>query len=279
MTMPNTPVIDPATGLPMPPTQLGGQPFQAPGVTINVNDPPKTEDDPANQFVSRAQMEEILNAERERVRQEEKDKLYPTIEELKEGNKTLMQEREARLEAEAAEQQRLQEETRQAQEAEMDVSTRFDSYKSDMDQRFQQLEEARLRDQAALEKERQFGQLQAYRAERITQESNEIAPQFMDYITGNTEEQIEASIAAAKAKTAEIVQQFNEAQLNGRRSSAPPIAGAPPVDPTQMTGDQQTRELTAEEIRDMSMAEYGQYRSQLLSAGSQKVRDQGLYSR
>ena len=35
----NQPAVDPATGLPVPPNSLGGQPFQAPGVTINVNDP------------------------------------------------------------------------------------------------------------------------------------------------------------------------------------------------------------------------------------------------
>lgn len=277
MTMPLTGTtagaIDPLTGQPYPP----GYQQPGPGVTINVGDPARTEPDPEAP-ISRAQLEEILNAERERVRQEEKDKLYPTIEELRTQTRTLTEEREQRLEAEAEEQQRLAEEARLAQEAEMDVTTRFDSYRSEMDQRFAELEEARQRDAALLERERMYGQLQAYRAERIAQEANDIAPQFVDYIGGNTQEEIEASIASAKTKTAEIVQQFNEAQLQGRRTSAPPIAGAPPVDPTQMTGEGQTQELSPEEIRNMTMAEYGQYRSQLLGASSQRVRERGAYA-
>lgn len=273
MTMP-APAIDPATGLPVP----GNPPPQVPGVTINVNDPAKNEDDPANQFISRSQMDEILNAERERVRQEEKDKLYPTIEELKEGNKTLMAEREQRLAAEQAEQQRLAEEARVAQEAEMDVTTRFESYRSDMDQRFEQLQQDREHDRVMLEKERELGQLVEYRARRTAEEAGEIAPQFLDYITGNTTDQIEASLAQAKMKTQQIVEEFTAAQLNGRRQSAPPIAGQPPVDPTTLTGEPQTQTLSVQEIRDMSMSEYQQYRAQLLQAGSQRVRDQGLYA-
>ncbi len=263
-------MIDPTTG----------QPIQAPpGSTIHVNVPsPEPPAEPPEGYISRDQLEEILNAERERVRQEEKDKLYPTIEELKTQTKTLTEEREQRLQAEAEEQQRLAEEARLAQEAEMDVTTRFESYQSEMDKRFKDLEAERERDRAMLEQERQFSQLAEYRARRVSEESADIAPQFLDYITGNTEEQIEGAIASAKAKTQEIIEQFNQAQLNDRRTSAPPIAGAPPVDPTQITGEQQTQELTAEDIRNMSPAEYSQYRPQLLAAGSQRVRERGVYA-
>ena len=279
---PNTPQIDPATGLPVPPTNLGGQPFQAPpGSTINVTVPPAPgapdPNDPEAP-ISRAQMEEILNAERERVCKEEKDKLYPKIAEQEDQLKILNEEREQRIAAETAEQQRLAEETRLAQEAEMSAKDLLEQSNTNWEQRFADMQADRDRERAAGEKERQFGQLQAFRGQRIAEESEGIAPQFRDYITGKTSEEIEASIATAKAKTAEIVAEFQQAGLNNRRTNAPPIAGSPPVDPTQMTGEQQTRELTAAEIRDMSMEEYGQYRSQLLSAGSQRVREQGVYA-
>ena len=276
----NQPGVDPATGLPVPPTQLGGQPFQQPGVTINVNEPNKTgdDDDPANQFVSRAQMEEILNAERERVRQEEKDKLYPTLEEQKQQLAVLNEEREQREADRVAAEQRAAEEERLRTESEMTALERLQQTEQTWENRFQEMQADRDREKVMREREQEFGRLQEYRARRMAEESGDIAPQFLDYITGNTEQDIEAAIAGAKAKTAEIVQEFNAAQLNGRRTTAPPIAGAPPVDPTTMTGEGQTRTLTAEEIRDMPMAEYQQYRSQLLNAGSQRVRDQGLYA-
>jgi hypothetical protein len=280
MTMPSgytppAPHVDPVTGLPaqQPPPAPGQQP-----ITINVNDPAQPPPPDPDAPISRAQMDEILNAERERVRQEEKDKLYPQIEELKNQTKALNDDLLQRQEAEAAEAQRLAEEARVAQEAEMSAKDLLERTQTDWEKRFADMQADRDREKVMREQEQKFGQLQAYRAQRMAEESGDIAPQFLDYITGNDEPSIEASIAAAKLKTAEIVQEFQQAGLNNRRSSAPPIAGAPPVDPGTMVGEGQTRELSAEEIRNMSMEEYGQYRSQLLTAGSQRVRDQGLYA-
>lgn len=291
MTMPpgytppgNQPAVDPATGLPVPPNSLGGQPFQppapvAPGVTINVNDPNAgNDDDPANQFISRAQMEQILNEERERVRKEEKDKLYPRIEELDSTVKTLKDAEEAREAERLAAEQAAAEAERLRQESEMTALERLQQTESTWEQRFAEMQADRDRERVMREKEAQLGQLQAYRAQRMAEESSDIAPQFLDYITGGTMEEIEASIASAKQKTAEIVNEFQQAGLQNRRGAAPPIAGAPPVNPADMTGEGQTRTLSAQEIADMPMAEYQQYRSQLLSAGSQRVRDQGLYA-
>lgn len=278
-TPPNQPQIDPGTGLPfVQPTGTQGLGLGQQPITINVNDPAKPEGDPATEFVSRAQMEEILNAERERVRQEEKDKLYPTIEELKASQKTLTDDLEQRRAAETEAQQKAAEEERLRQEAEMTAMDRLQQTETQWETRFAQMQQERDAERAMLEKERQLGQLTTYTAQRIAEEAGDIAPQFRDYIRGNTPEEIEQSIAMAKQKTAEIVTEFQQAGLNNRRQLAPPIAGAPPIDPTTMTGEQQTMELTAAQIRDMSMDEYQQYRQQLLQAGSQRVRDQGVYA-
>jgi hypothetical protein len=284
MTMPPgytpPPQVDPTTGLPFtqqPPPPASTIPGQQP-ITINVNDPAQQPPIDPEAPISRAQMEEILNAERERVRKEEKDKLYPQIAELGETVKTLKEAEEAREADRIAAEQHAAEEERLRQEAEMSAVERVQQIESTWETRFQQMQQERDAERAMLDKERQLGQLTTYTAQRIAEEAGDIAPQFRDYIRGNSPEEIEQSITMAKQKTAEIVNEFQQAGLNNRRQLAPPISGSPPVDPAAVTGEQQTMELTAAQIRDMSMDEYQQYRAQLLQAGSQRVRDQGVYA-
>jgi hypothetical protein len=271
MTMPyQQPPLDPSTGLPF-------QQQVPPGSTINVNIPP-TEPPQETEFVSRAQMEQILNEERERVRKEEKDKLYPQIEEQKSQLQLLNQEREERIAAQQAEEQRLAEEARLAQESEMSVVQKFEKYQSDSEARFAQIEQERARDREMLAKEQQFSALQQHRYLRLQELGDTIEPRFLDYITGNTPDEIDASIAMAQQKTSELMADIAEAQLGQRRASAPQVSGAPALDPTQMTGEGTQRQLSIEEIRDMPMGEYQQMRGQLLGAASSRVREQGPYA-
>jgi hypothetical protein len=223
-----------------------------------------------------ADIQALLDAERERVRKEEKDKLYPQIDELKNQIKTLAEEREARLAAEQTIEQQRAEEERLAREAEMTALQRLEEYKSEQESRFADLIAERDRERALREREAEYARVAEYRARRMAEESNEIAPQLLDYISGSSEEEIEHSIQTAKAKTAQILEEVAQAQLGQRRQTSPPVSGIPPVD--MLGGQEQQRSLSAEDIRNMDMSEYQQYRSQLLGAASDRARNQGPYA-
>lgn len=273
MTMPSQgqtqpqPGIDPATGLPIPQNQ-GPAP-----VTINMPPPAAPPEDPP---LTQSQFDKLLNAERERVRKEEKDKLYPQIEEQQRQLAELQAKEDAREAERVAEEQRLAEEERVRQEESMTALQRLEEYKSEQDVRFAALEAERDRERVLREKEQEFGRIQEYRARRMAEESGEIAPQFLDYITGVTEDQIEVSLESAKSKTAEIVAEFQQAQLGNRRQVAPPISGTPPVDPG--VGEGNTRTYSPDDIRGMDMSEYAANRQQLLGAASQRARESGPYA-
>lgn len=244
-----------------------------PGQVI-VNVPPAPA--PVDNSPTAAEIQTLLDGERERVRKEEKDKLYPQIEDLKSQVQTLAQEREERLAAEQENAQQRAEAERLAQEAEMTALQRLEQYQSDQDRRFSELEAERDRERALRERESEFSRVVEYRARRMAEESSMIAPQLLDYISGTTEEQIEQSIEMAKAKTAQILEEVSQAQLGQRRQTSPSISGVPPVD--MMGGGEQQRSLSAEDIRNMDMSEYQQYRSQLLGAASDRARNQGPYA-
>jgi hypothetical protein len=57
---------------------------------------------------------------------------------------------------------------------------------------------------ALLEHERQFQDLMAYRQQRMAEEQDSIIPELLDLITGESPEEIEASIAGLKERSSRI---------------------------------------------------------------------------
>lgn len=210
------------------------------------------------------------------VRREEKDKLYPRIEELNASVQTLTQEREARLQAEQDALQQAADEERLRQEAEMSSKDLIAQTEANFNRQLQELKDERDREAALRQREGEVAAAAEYRHRRLVEESDHIAPQLVDFVQGMTPEQIDQQIEMAKAKTAEILAQVQGAQLNQRRQAAPPIAGVPAVD---MPGDQVTeRTLTPQQIRDMPIEDYVANRQQILAAGSQRVAEMGPYA-
>jgi len=267
--------------------QTTGTPPVLPG-TLNINMPPaqpmQQQGQPPEGYISRAQLEQILNEERERVRQEEKNKLYPELNETKSQLQVLMEEREKNLQAaQAAEQARLEEEQRRQQE-EASAKDLITQTEQRFQEQFAQMQQEREMERAVFAKEQQIARLNEYKVTRIAQERDAIAPQFDDLVRGNTPEEIDASIELMKAKTSELVQEFQAAAgtpLNGQRTPSPnllPVSGAPTLDPNALTGQNDQRTLTAQEIYDMPIEEYAQMRGQLTQAASARVREMGLYA-
>jgi hypothetical protein len=207
-----------------------------------------------------------------RVRSQEKDKLYPQINSLKEELDVIKREREEELARKIAEKESLEaqhaEEARRKQEEELELRDLLKVKETEWSEQLERERQERERAFALLEREKAFAELTSYRNQRITEESENILPELQELIVGNTAEEIEASIQGLKAKTSSImdnVQQATQAarrDMTGTRVTTPPNAGPMDIE----TG---TRQFTAEDINSMSLNDYAKYRSQLLSPSAQ----------
>lgn len=211
------------------------------------------------------------------ARREEKDKLYPEVQRLKDELSALKrqqdEQRTAEEQARLAEEQRVAEELKRKQEEEMELrdllQKKEQEWQSQLDAERQEREKAF----ALLEKERYLLELQNYRAQRVEQERDNILPELIDLISGETPEQIEQSIAGLIERSSAIINSAQQAAQTIRRETSGPRVTAPPsADPLENYSDNQT--YTPDQLRNMSMDEYAKYRSGLLNSNGSR----GLFS-
>ena len=241
---------------------------------------------PSADYVSRSELEELLA----RARSQEKDKLYPQLERQRTEIEEL---RRAQEQAAAAQALLLSQQQQQPVPTPPsatppggtpnpeDVRALFQSYQREQEERIAEMRSAQqeLRDQLERERvireqEARLFQLREYRQQRLAECADEIAPQFADYVNGNTVEEVDASIELAKTKTQQIMEEIASAQTAQRRGAAPPVTGFPAAPDAMNTGKEQMQVLTAEDIRGMSVEEYAAQRSQLLGAASAQYKQQ-----
>lgn len=204
----------------------------------------------------------------ERFRQQERDKLYPQLSELQQKLASFEEERQKVLQEQEEARKAQEEAARKAAEEEMTVRQLLQQKESEWEQRF-----------AALEKEREFTALQAYIQRRVREESEgqTIAPELLDLVTGSSEEEVEASIARLREKTEAIVTNLQQAAQQYQQPAPPrgvTPAGYAATGPMEMQTEQ--REVTPEEIRQMSMAEYAEFRKNFRFGNS--ASGQGIFS-
>jgi hypothetical protein len=244
-----------------------------------INMPPNNTGNQGGSPTLSAEFQAFLDSRIEQVRKEEKDKLYPTIEELKGQLGELTAEREERIQREQEAQQQAAEEARLREESEKTALERLQAFQTDAEQKFTELTRERDLAEAQRQKEYEYSRLQDYRARRIAEESANIAPQFIDYISGNSEDQVEQSIAQAVNKTNEIMNEIAAVNQRQRQAVPLPTTGMPATSLEGLSGtDQQQMSFTPEQLRDMPIEEYSKYRSQLMGALSSRVREQGPYA-
>lgn len=218
----------------------------------------------------------------EKIRKQEKDKLYKKLEdsesrlkELSEQVSVLDREREeARKHAEelAHKERDIQKQREEAEmsakellmKKEQEFNQRITQAEQEWQQRLADIEQQRQAQEALLEKERYHQHLQTYRQRRVAEESDAIIPELADLIAGSTEEEIEASIDILRERSQAIVASIQQAtQASQGRLRGAPVT-APPVGPLDNQMEQQT--LTAEDIRNMPMDKYIQMRDRLMNA-------------
>ncbi|AZM47818.1 hypothetical protein DMB38_20310 [Streptomyces sp. WAC 06738] len=222
-------------------------------------------------------------ADIEKARSEEKEKLYSRMQKGDERLQameaeltTLREEREARQREEAERQAAEEQAAKERAEAEMSAKKLVEERSTEWERKFQELQAEREQERAALAKEAEYNALRAYIQERVNAERSNIAPELVDLVTGNTREEVDASIELLRAKTDAIFQSVTAAQQQARSQmrgvSTTGYTGNGPTD-----GDAGARQLSVEDIKNMPMSEFAKYRSQLLGAAATNSSNRGLF--
>lgn len=194
-----------------------------------------------------------------RVREQEKSKLYPQIDSLKEEINLLKKDREDRLAELESQRKAAEEEARKKAEAEMDVRQLLDIKEREWAERLEAERQERLSAQSLFEKERQYAELSAYRNKRVQEESDNIIPELLDLISGNTADEIENSIAGLKERSSKILDSAQQAMQSARRE----MKGTSTTLPPTMDNNSDQQQFTADQIAAMSVTEYAKYRDRL----------------
>src|SRR5690606_1139090 len=204
----------------------------------------------------------------ERVRQEEKSKLYNRLAQAEERLSAMSKQLEEVLAERERERQEKERQIREAQEAaekakkqaeeeQMSLRQLLERRTAEWQEQCERIQREREEERALLEKEKQLAELERYKQQRINEERDNIAPELLDFITGNTAEEIEESIARLKEKT----QAITNSLLSAQAAMAQNMRGVSPtgygVDPT-LNNPTGTKTYTAEDIKAMSLKEYAE---------------------
>jgi predicted lactoylglutathione lyase len=216
-----------------------------------------------------------------KAREQEKAKLYPQMEKMKEELLSLKKAREEQAAKEAEREQRnaeelLRKEAQKKEEEESELS--FKDLLKKKEQEFQaQLEAERLERERAfalLEQERKFQEVMNYRQQRVEQERENIVPELIDLIDGNSADEVEQSIAMLKEKSARILSSAQQAMQSARQQMAGTRITNPAAGP--LDNDSEQKSYSPDSIREMSLADYAKQRAKLLGTAASN-RGQGLF--
>jgi DNA repair exonuclease SbcCD ATPase subunit len=209
-----------------------------------------------------------------KVREQEKSKLYPQIDSLKEELTILKKEREERLAEAAARAAEAEAEAKKKAEAEMDVRQLLEAKELEWAQKLEAERAERERAFTLLERERQYAELSEYRTRRLEDERDNIMPELVDLISGNTPEEIEQSITGLRERSSRILESAQSAMQTARKEMTGSRVTAPPTGP--MDTNMEQNQFTAEQIAAMSVTEYAKYRGKLLGK-SASDRGKGIF--
>ena len=202
-----------------------------------------------------------------RVRAQEKDKLYPQIDKLKSELEELKKQREEEAARISAEKEAKDAAARAEAEADMDVRELLKQKERELTEQLERERQERERAFALLEREKAFAELQTFKQQRLEQEREAIIPELLDLVTGDTQEEVNASLESLKERSARILESAQAAMQSARKEMTGSRVTAPPTGPLDINSEQ--RNFTADEIAAMPMNEYAKYRQRLLSAKAQ----------
>ena len=207
----------------------------------------------------------------QRVREQEKSKLYPQIDSLKEEINLLKKDREAQLAEAAAIAKEKEEAARKLAESEMDVRALLEKKEQEWTSQLEEIRQEGARKDALLERERQYAELTAYRNRRLAEEQDNIMPELVDLISGNNADEIENSITGLRERSSKILESAQQAMQSARRD----MKGTSTTLPPTMENNSGQQQFTADQIAAMSVTEYAKYRDRLFPGANNQ--NKGLF--
>ena len=234
----------------------------APVVNVSGVDAPTVTDEAPTQTQKFYTEEDLA-----KVRTQEKDKLYPVVEQLKSEVAALKKDKDEKAARKAAESEAKATEKAEKDKAKMiaDLDAK-DLIKLTTDELREQLERERSERERAfalLEQERTYAELQNYKQNLIEQERENIIPELVDLVAGNTPDEVSASLESLKARSAKILESAQAAMQNARKEMRGTSATLPAAGPLETNMD--SRQFTAQDIAAMSMNDYAKVRDKLMS--------------
>jgi hypothetical protein len=205
-----------------------------------------------------------------RVREQEKNKLYDTIESLKGEVSLLAKDREERLAEADKARAALEEEARKKAEAELDTRELLSLKEKEWQSQLEEVKQENARNLALVERERQYAALVEYRNRRVQEEQDNIIPELLDLISGNTPEEIEQSITGLRDRSSKILDSASQAMQSARKE----MTGTRPTLPPTMENNSDQQQFSAEQIAAMSVTEYAKVRDRL---GMGRGSDKGIF--
>jgi hypothetical protein len=213
-----------------------------------------------------------------KAREQEKSKLYPQLEKMREELSSLRKEKEEEAARRVQLESAKQVEELAIQKAKEEEELSFKDLLKKKEQEFQsQIEAERLERERAfalLDQERKFQEVTNYRSSRIEQERDNIVPELIDLISGNTQDEVEESIGVLREKSQSILHSAQAAMQTAKQQMAGTRITAPASGP--LDNDSEQNSYTPDSIRDMSLADYAKQRAKLLGTAASN-RGQGLF--
>jgi hypothetical protein len=232
-----------------------------PELVVDDQTPPTAPAAPDTRFYSQEQVDDMLN----KARTQERDKLYPKLQQtdaMADELKALKASQKKLEKLEEDRQAAIEAERKKAEDAKLTAEQLIARREQEMNDRFLQFQQDQEVKVALLQKQNELIALQAYIQRRVNEEQDNIVPELIDFIGGDNEAAVEASIEIVKAKSAQIVDNVKQANTR-QRSTMPgvaPAAGVNAQGPLDTPGD---RQLTAQDIQGMSMSEFAQLRQRI----------------
>lgn len=216
----------------------------------------------------------------QKARAQEKAKLYPQMEKLQDELASLKKERDERQakEAERKAQRATREaeaaaERRKQEESELEVRDLLAKKEQEFQSQLAAERAEREKAFALLEREREFQELNSYRQSRLEAERENIVPELIDLVSGNTKDELDASIADLKSRSAKLLESVAQVAQQTRKDMQGARITVPASGP--LDNDSDSRSYTPDNISNMSMADYAKNRAKLL--GNTNTRGQGLF--
>jgi hypothetical protein len=255
---------------PVPPE---GEPPDPNTITVPVTEPPPAETPPTSGNRSQRSGGEPPQAftqeDVERIRQEERARVVAEQARADQLENELAQFRKDAEDRQAAE-AKVQREAARAQkkkdEEQMELRDLIQKKDQEWEERLQAERVEREKAFAMLEQERRHASLQTYLAQRMAETGDDIAPELRDLVAGNNQQEIDASIQLLIQKS-DLIKNNSVSALRNLNAGRPTVGvTAPPVGPAESS--QSTRTYTADELKQLTPAEYAAERENLLRAAS-----------